>query len=157
MDPENRLKARSQQVSLAKVSFYSARPGWSAWVEAGSAFYRRTRAEASISQKGITEEKELVRENRTAAQEAAQEGMSVEAFCVEFEQPSLHSQKKIAIHATCLFKDCSTCCICMEGHRCIGKCMAPVYNYPPVLDQLRHWSQRGWSEKKKKEQNSWKA
>lgn len=55
-----------------------------------------------ISQKGITEEKELVRENRTAAQEAAQEGMSVEAFCVEFEQPSLHTQKKIAIHATCL-------------------------------------------------------
>lgn len=48
---ENRLKARPQQVSLAKVSFYSARLGWSAWVEAGSAFYRRTRAEASNQSK----------------------------------------------------------------------------------------------------------
>lgn len=48
---DNRLKARHQPVSLARVSFYSIKLGWSAWVGAGSAFYRKTRAKASNQSK----------------------------------------------------------------------------------------------------------
>ena len=82
--------------------------------------------------------------------------MSTEALCVEHERAPLP-------YPSYTERDCQPCtssglcthCVCVEGHSCIDKHLAPVHHYPPVLYQLRHWSHGGW--KIEKEQNNWKA
>ena len=133
---ENRLKARHQPVSLAKVSFYSIKLGWSACVGAGFAFYRKTRAKALNQSKwnswrtGTSQKEQDSHPPRKQHRTVWALRLSVWNMSTP-PSPTLHTQKETASCA--LLEDCCTHCACVEGQSCIGKHMAPVYHYPPVL------------------------